>query len=71
MAAYKPAVEAAWRGFAALHRSIGEMSLGLTQKAHNHIKADRSSVINGGFSMIPQQQGSFLDQLLSGAAPAS
>ncbi|MDL4820787.1 WXG100-like domain-containing protein [Actinomadura opuntiae] len=66
VAAYKPAVEAAWRGFAALHRSVGDMSRGLTQTARNHIKADRSSVINGRFSMVPQQQGSFLDQMLHG-----
>lgn len=71
IAAYEPAVEAAWHGFAALHRSVGDMSRGLTQTVHNHVKADRSSLINGRFSMVPQQHGSLLDQLLRGTVPRS
>lgn len=50
-AAYTPAAQAAWRGFAVLHKSIGDMSRGLTQTANNHSKADHHSVIGGRFSV--------------------
>lgn len=63
VSAYTPAVQAAWTGFAAVHRSTGDMSRGLTQTANNHLKADHHSVIGGGFSVVPQP-GTFLDQLL-------
>jgi hypothetical protein len=59
-AAYMPAVHAAWRGFATMHRVTGHMSRGLTQTANNHAKADHDSMIRGGFSTMP----SFMDQVL-------
>ncbi|MFI0444452.1 hypothetical protein [Actinomadura sp. 6N118] len=71
VSAYQPAVQAAWRGFQALHRSTGDMSRGLTQTANNYTKADQHSVMGGGFSMVPQQQGSFRERILGFAvAPA-
>ncbi|TDD61545.1 hypothetical protein [Actinomadura rubrisoli] len=63
IAAYTPAAQAAWQGFAALHRSTGDMSRGLTQTVNNHTRADQHSVIGSGFSMVPRQP-SFRDQLL-------
>jgi hypothetical protein len=61
--AYAKAASAAWQGFAAIYRSVGEMSGGLTQTAKNHERADRHSII-GKFSVAPKPPGSFLDQLL-------
>lgn len=63
-ATYTPAAQAAWRGFAALHKSVGDMSRGLTQTANNHSKADHHSVIGGRFSVAPRQPESFLDSVL-------
>ncbi|TDD37984.1 hypothetical protein E1287_06680 [Actinomadura sp. KC06] len=64
VAAYTPAAQAVWRGFSALHKSVGDMSRGLTQTAKNHAKADQHSVIGSRFSMVPRQPGSFRDGLL-------
>lgn len=61
--AYTRAVQAAWQGFAALHRSTGEMSKGLAQTAKNHMDADDRSTIGSGFSVVPKQP-SLLDQAL-------
>ncbi|MER6808698.1 hypothetical protein ABT299_05415 [Spirillospora sp. NPDC000708] len=64
VSAYTPAAQAAWQGFAALHRSVGDMSRGLAQTAKNHTKADQHSVIGSGFSMLPQPTVPFRDRLL-------
>ncbi len=63
VAAYNPAVAAVWRGIATAHRITGYMSRGLTQTANNHSRADRASVINGRFSMVPAPRQVFLDDL--------
>ncbi|MBO2447353.1 hypothetical protein J4573_09675 [Actinomadura barringtoniae] len=55
--AYSHAAEAAWGGLATLHRSVGDMSRGLTQTVKNHTKADRRSMISGP-SPFPQQPNS-------------
>ncbi|WP_433151960.1 hypothetical protein ACQPZ8_16410 [Actinomadura nitritigenes] len=67
VSAYTPAAQAAWQGFAALHRSVGDMSRGLTQAAKNHTKADQYSVIGHSPSMQPRQAVPFLDRLLGHA----
>jgi len=65
LSVYAPAAETAWKAFAALHRSVGDMSKGLTQTANNHLKAENGSVVPPKrFSMFPQQQGLLTDKLL-------
>ncbi|WP_157407372.1 hypothetical protein [Actinomadura atramentaria] len=68
--AYTPAVQAAWRGWAAVHRATGDMSRGLAQMANNHDRADRHSAIGGGFSVLPHSIGTIADQAL-GTTPAA
>ncbi|REE96695.1 hypothetical protein [Thermomonospora umbrina] len=60
---YTRAVQAAWQGFAALHRSTGQMSKGLTQTAFNHLEADDRSTIGDRFSVVPEPR-SFLDSVI-------
>ncbi|MEU9023329.1 hypothetical protein [Actinomadura sp. NPDC048394] len=64
VSAYAPAAQAAWQGFAALHRSVGDMSRGLAQTAKNHAKADQYSMIGSGSPVLPRQTVPFRDRLL-------
>ncbi|WP_157429834.1 hypothetical protein [Actinomadura oligospora] len=50
---YDRAVQAAWQGFGALHRTVGDMAKGLTQTANNHLSADRHSTVGNSFSLVP------------------
>jgi hypothetical protein len=64
VAVYEPAVQAVWRGFATLHRSVGDMSRGLDRTAVNHLNADRRSVIDRRHSPAPRSTVPFRDRLL-------
>ncbi|MFC4912061.1 hypothetical protein [Actinomadura gamaensis] len=50
---YDRAAAAAWQGFGALHRAVGDMAKGLTQTANNHLAADHHSTLGNGFSLAP------------------